>query len=73
MPPLATELTTSNLKPSASEQSFSEVTLPVDPISHPGEYKVLGVRWDVPNDQLVFDLRGLAEKATGYSLQRGMS
>jgi len=49
----------------ASEESFSEVTLPVDPISHPGEHKVLGVRWDVPNDQLVFDLRGLAEKATG--------
>ena len=49
----------------ASEESFSEVTLPVDPISHPGEHKVLVVCWDVPNDQLVFDLRGLAEKATG--------
>ena len=48
----------------ASEESFSEVTLPVDPISHPGEHQVLGVRWDVPNDQLVFDLRSLAEKAT---------
>ena len=49
----------------ASEESFSEVTLPVDPISHPGEHKVLGVHWDVTNDQLVFDLRSLAEKATG--------
>ena len=28
----------------ASEESFSEVTLPVDPISHPGEHKFLGVR-----------------------------
>ena len=41
------------------------MTLPVDPISHSGEHEVLGVHWDMPNDQLVFDLRSLAEKATG--------
>ena len=49
----------------SSEESFSEVTLPTDPISHPGEHKVLGVGWDIQNDQLVFDLRSLAEKAAG--------
>ena len=40
------------------------MTLPADPTSHPGEHKVLGVRWDVQEDQLVFDLRSLAERAT---------
>ena len=49
----------------SSEESFSEVTLPTDPISHPGEHKVLGVQWDIQNDQLVFDLRILGERATG--------
>lgn len=46
-----------------SDESFSEVTLPTDYVSRPGEHKVLGVRWDVKDDQLVFDLSGLAEKA----------
>ena len=48
----------------SSEESFAEVTLPADPTSHPGKHKVLGVRWDVQEDQLVFDLRSLAERAT---------
>ena len=50
----------------ASEESISEVMLPVDPISHPGEHKVLGVCWDVPNDQLVFDFRGQGHRPTAY-------
>jgi hypothetical protein len=46
-----------------SDESFSEVMLPTDYVSYPGEHKVLGVCWDVKDDQLVFDLSGLAEKA----------
>ena len=45
-----------------AEETFSEVTIPTDSLSRPGERKVLGVRWRV-EDQLVFDLTHLAEKA----------
>ena len=47
----------------SSEDSFAEVILPANPTSHPGEHKVLGVRWDVLDDQLVFDLVSLTERA----------
>ena len=39
-----------------SDESFSEVTLPTDPVNQPGEHKVLGIRWNVRADRLVFDL-----------------
>ena len=45
----------------ASEESYSQSTLPIS-TSH-GEQKVLGVCWDVTNDQLVFTFKELAETA----------
>ena len=48
----------------ATEESFAETTIPTDTESRPGEHKVLGVRWDVKSDQLVFDLSHLAESAS---------
>ena len=41
----------------------AEETFSTDSVSRPGEHKVLGVRWRVEEDQLVFDLTHLAEKA----------
>lgn len=48
-----------------SEETYVETTLPIDQASGPGEQKVLGVRWDVLHDQLVFDLSAVVETAMG--------
>ena len=47
----------------ASEETYVEATLPADQSSGPGEQKVLGVRWNVLQDQLVFELQGIVETA----------
>ena len=54
----------------SSEEFFAEVTLPADQTNHPGEHKVLGVRWDMQGDRLVFDLRSLTERATDLQLTK---
>ena len=61
--PMTTELTDVPTV-EASEESYSQSTLPVNPhgTSH-GKQKVLGVHWDVTRDQLVFTLEELAEIA----------
>ncbi len=46
-----------------SEASYSEATIPTEPIGQPGGHKVLGVRWEPMEDQLIFDLTHLAERA----------
>ena len=46
-----------------SEESFAQSTIPIDSMSHPGKHKVLGIRWDLERDHLVFDLAHLLEKA----------
>ena len=47
----------------ASEETYVGATLPII-YNHHDEQKVLGVRWNVPCDQLVFSLDGIAETAT---------
>eukprot|EP00731_Ephydatia_muelleri_P024186 Em0016g457a len=46
-----------------SEESFSETTIPSSTVEGPGEHKVLGVRWEMTKDQLIFDLAHLVERA----------
>ena len=52
----------------SSEESCSEVMIPMESVGHPGEHKVLGVRWNPMEDQLIFDLTPLTEKAARIQL-----
>ncbi len=49
------------------EETYIETTIPTEcPFDPgPGEQKVLGLRWNVPHDQLVFDFCGIVEAAAG--------
>lgn len=47
----------------APDESFSEVTIPADPVSRPGEHMGLGVCWSIWEDQPIFNLTHLVEKA----------
>ena len=59
-----TSVPSSSTSVGPSEESFAELTIPADPVCHPGEHKVLGVRWEVESDQLIFELKHLVERAT---------
>ena len=48
-------------RPGEGTDQFLEVTFPTDRVNHPGEHKVLGVRWDILNDQP----QNSSRKATG--------
>jgi hypothetical protein len=47
----------------ASEETYASSTLGPGQKIHPGEQKVLGVRWDVSSDQIVVDLDEIAAGA----------
>ena len=47
----------------AAEETYAESMLPINQSSLPDDKKVLGVRWDVPSDQLVFSLDGIVKTA----------
>lgn len=52
------------LEVEASEETYVESTLPINHHTCPNEQKVLGVRWNIPCDQLVFCLDNITETAT---------
>lgn len=56
--------TTSDNTVGDPKRPYVESTLPINQHSCPDEQKVLGVRWNVPCDQLVFSLDGIAQTAT---------
>ena len=45
-----------------SEESCSGALIPTESIGHPGEHKVLRVRWNPIEDPLIFDLTPVAER-----------
>ena len=47
-----------------TEATYAESTLPANVTKCPAEQKVLGVPWDIANDQLVFSLGAMLEGAT---------
>ena len=64
------ETRTTSTEAEASEETYVEATLPTDQSSGPGEQKVLGVRWNVLQDQLVFELQGIVETAMRFRLHK---
>ena len=54
----------------AAEETYAESTLPINQSSLPDDQKVLGVRWDVPSDQLVFSLDGIVKTAMQIKLTK---
>ena len=47
-----------------ADETYTEATLSTSSNKHPTEQKVLGVRWDVSLDQLVFSLEAMLEAST---------
>ena len=45
------------------DESYSKITLGTEPTISESEQRVLGVNWNFVEDQLVFDLSGVAELA----------
>ena len=54
-------------KVEVSEETYVEATFPTEPFNRAGEQKVLGVRWNIHLDQLVFEFSGIAEVAMSLS------
>ena len=54
-------------KVEALEETYVEATLPAEPCCRAGEQKVLGVRWNVHLDQLIFEFSGIAGIAMSLS------
>ena len=51
-----------NIATESLDETYVEATLPLAVNTHSGE-QVLGVRWDVMRDRLIFDFREIAQVA----------
>ena len=49
------------------DETYAETTMPIAIAAHFGEQRVLGVRWNVMTDCLVFDFREIAKSARELS------
>jgi hypothetical protein len=53
----------SNVQVTEADETYVEATFPTSTKQYPAEHKVLGVRWNIPLDQLVFSLDAMLEES----------
>lgn len=50
-----------------SDETYVKSTMPIATTARTGEHRVLGVRWDIATDRLIFDFREIAKIARELS------